>query len=77
MFNFEQCHEFYPESEEVEFRLAGIHLKTHNTKKGLAHLQKALDLNYDHYFIIEELFPSIYQRPSITKIISEFKKASG
>jgi len=76
MFNFEQCIEFYPESEEVEYRLAGINLKLQNISEGIVHLNNALNLNFDYNFILEELFPSIYKRPSITKIITHFKNAS-
>lgn len=74
--NFEQCSEFYPESEEVEYRLAGLYLKLNKPEEGYVHLNSALHINQDYDFIIQELFPSIYQRPSVNKIIESFKKAS-
>jgi tetratricopeptide (TPR) repeat protein len=76
MFNFEQCIEFYPESEEIEYRLAGLKLKLQKISEGLIHLNNALTLNYDYNFILEELFPTIYKRPSVAKFIAQFKKAS-
>ena len=76
MFNFEQCLEFYPESEEIEYRLAGLNLKLQKISEGIVHLNNALTLNFDYKFILEELFPSIYKRASVIKIIAQFKNAS-
>ena len=76
IFNFEQCVEFYPESEEIEYRLAGLNLKLQKISEGIVHLNNALTLNFDYNFILEELFPSIYKRASISKIIGQFKNAS-
>jgi tetratricopeptide (TPR) repeat protein len=76
IYNFEQCIEFYPESEEVEYRLAGLKLKLQNISEGVIHLNNALTLNFDYNFILEELFPTIYKRPSVAKIIAQFKNTS-
>jgi len=76
IFNFEQCVEFYPESEEIEYRLAGLNLKLQKNSEGIIHLNNALTLNFDYNFILEELFPSIYKRTSVAKIIEQFKNAS-
>ena len=76
IFNFEQCVEFYPESEEVEYRLAGLNLKLQKISEGIVHLNNALTLNFDYNFILEELFPNIYKRQSVAKIIAQFKNAS-
>jgi len=76
IFNFEQCVEFYPESEEVEYRLAGLNLKLQKISEGIIHLNNALTLNFDYNFILEELFPNIYKRQSVAKIIAQFKNAS-
>ncbi len=76
IFNFEQCVEFYPESEEVEYRLAGLNLKLQKISEGIIHLNNALTLNFDYNFILEELFPNIFKRQSVAKIIAQFKNAS-
>ncbi|MCO4822823.1 MAG: tetratricopeptide repeat protein [Flavobacteriaceae bacterium] len=76
IFNFEQCAEFYPENEEVEYRLAGLYLKLNKPEEGYVHLNSALHINKDYDFIIQELFPGIYKRPSVNKIIETFKKSS-
>lgn len=76
LYNYEQCLEFYPESEEVEYRLAGLNLKLQHIAEGIIHLNNALTLNFDYKFILEELFPNIYKRPSVAKIIAKFKNAS-
>jgi len=76
IFNFEQCVEFYPESEEVEYRLAGLNLKLQKISEGIIHLNNALTLNFDYNFILEELFPNVFKRQSVAKIIAQFKNAS-
>ncbi|MGS2726327.1 tetratricopeptide repeat protein [Psychroserpens sp. BH13MA-6] len=72
--NLIQAAEFYPETAEIEFRLAGLHFTLHESSKGHYHLKNALLLNSDYDFIIEELFPNILQKPSVQKVISETRK---
>jgi len=76
IFNFEQCVEFYHESEEVEYTIAGLNLKLQKISEGIIHLNNALTLNFDYNFIIEELFPNTFKRQSLAKTIAQFKKAS-
>ncbi len=76
IFNLNQAAEFYPDSEEIEFRLAGLHFADNNADQGYLFLESALKLNSDYLFIIEELFPIINQRESVQKIIQKYKKAS-
>ncbi|MGB3605862.1 MAG: tetratricopeptide repeat protein [Psychroserpens sp.] len=72
--NLIQAAEFYPETAEIEFRLAGLHFTLHESNKGQYHLKNALLLNTDYEFIIEELFPHIVKKPSVQYLISEAKK---
>ena len=76
IFNLNQAAEFHPEQPEIDYRLAGLHFKTNESEKGYYHLKNALRSNDEYYFIIEELFPNIYQRDSIQNLITEFKNAS-
>jgi tetratricopeptide (TPR) repeat protein len=72
-FNFTQALEYYPNSEELEFRLSGICLKLNNSETGYAHLLTALHINSEHVFILEELFPDVYNRKAVLQLIENFK----
>lgn len=76
IFNLIQTAEFYPNTAEIEYRLAGLYLLTHESDKGYFHLENALKLDKDYDFIIEELFPTIYKRKSIGKILEKFKNGT-
>ena len=72
-FNFVQALEYHPKSEELEYRLSGVCLKLNNTDAGYAHLLTAMHLNMEHVFILEELFPEVYQRKAVLQLIENFK----
>jgi tetratricopeptide (TPR) repeat protein len=74
--NLIQAAEFYPETAEIEFRLAGLHYSLLEIEKGQYHLKNGLLLNEEFHYIIDELFPKILNKPSIKKFISESKKSS-
>ncbi|WP_299099611.1 tetratricopeptide repeat protein [uncultured Winogradskyella sp.] len=76
IFNLLQATEFYPENSEVEYRLAGLYFKVHQSEEGRFHLKNATRINIDYSFIISELFPQLTDRPLIKAIISEAKKTS-
>lgn len=63
--NLLQAVEFYPETAEIEYRLAGLYFMLQEAEKGYYHLNHGLKLDYDYYIIIEELFPSIFARKSV------------
>ena len=74
--NLIQATEFYPETAEIEFRLAGLHFTLLEKDKGQYHLKNGLLLNEEYTFIIDELFPKILSKPSVKKFISDTKKSS-
>lgn len=76
IFNLIQTAEFYPDTAEIEYRLAGLYFLTNETDKGHFHLKNALKLDRDYDFIIEELFPSVYRRKSVEEIVLKFKNPS-
>jgi len=76
IFNLTQAAEFYPEHAEIEYRLAGLYFKTNETEKGYYHIKNALKYDNEYSFILEELFPRVYQIKSIQNIILNYKKAS-
>lgn len=76
IYNLIQAAEFYPETAEIEFRLAGLYYSTNETEKAQYHLKNGMLLNHEYYFILEELFPKVCNKPSVKRILSDAKKAS-
>jgi len=74
--NLIQALEFYPETAEIEFRLAGLYFSLNEGDKGYFHLNNGLKIDTEYYIIIEELFPSIFSRKSIKEMINSYLKAS-
>jgi len=72
IFSLIQTAEFYTESPEVEYRLAGCYFKTSESIKGRFHIENALVLDKEYIFIIEELFPTVFKRKSIKEIVAKF-----
>lgn len=70
VFNLLQAVEFYPETPEIEFRLAGLYFTMFQTEKGHYHLKNALIHNKEFSYILEELFPRISKKAAIKKLIS-------
>ena len=73
--NLLQAVEFYPETAEIEYRLAGLYFMLHEAEKGHFHLNNGLKMDYEYYIIIEELFPSIFARKSIKEKIKTHLKS--
>jgi tetratricopeptide (TPR) repeat protein len=71
VYNFEQAIEFYSESAELEYRLAGLYLALHETDKGTFHLKNAIKINEEYSFIIEELFPEVYNKIDVQSLLKQ------
>ena len=71
--NLLQAVEFYPETVEIEFRLAGLFLSLQQIEKGFFHLDVALGLDAEYSIIIEELFPKVFARKTIKDKIRAHK----
>ncbi len=74
--NLIEALDFYPETAEIEYRLAGIYFTLFENEKGQYHLKNGMLLNPEFSFIIEELFPLIAQHQMVINIISNPKKTS-
>lgn len=73
IFNLDQTAEFYPDNEEIEYRLAGLYHMMGKPNQGIIYLESALQLNIEFYFIIEELFPAVYLQNEVQEVISKYK----
>uniref|UniRef100_UPI00404A744F tetratricopeptide repeat protein n=1 Tax=Gelidibacter sp. TaxID=2018083 RepID=UPI00404A744F len=74
--NLIQAAEFYPETADIEYRLAGIYYTLLEPEKGQYHLKNGLLLDAESDFIIEELFPLIASQKKVQDFISNSKKSS-
>jgi tetratricopeptide (TPR) repeat protein len=71
--NLIQAAEFYPEEADIEFRLVGIYYGILETEKGSYHLKNALDFNAENLFIVEELFPLVYESTTFKKALKKLQ----
>ena len=67
--NLMQAEEFYPDTAEIEYRFSGLYFMLNEGDKGYFHLKNGLKLDSEYYIIIEELFPTIFERQSVKDII--------
>ena len=73
--NLIQAAEFYPEDAEIEFRLAGIYYGLLETEKGSYHLKNGLTFDAELIFIIEEIFPMVYQSTTFKNALKKLHKS--
>jgi tetratricopeptide (TPR) repeat protein len=69
-----QASEYYPEENEIEYRLAGLYYMNKDNTKAKFHLSNALRLNYDNYIILEDLFPLVWKKKIVHNYIAKHKK---
>ncbi|WP_224490018.1 tetratricopeptide repeat protein [Robertkochia flava] len=69
-----QAMQFYPEHSDLEYRLAGMYYMISDNLKGDYHLRNALSHNYEDHETIEVLFPTVYKRATVKKLISSFRE---
>ncbi len=67
----EKAYEKFPETAEIEYRLAGLHLSLNNPKEGLFHLHNALNLDADYAPIMEDLFPDIFANLTLEEFLNK------
>ncbi len=65
--------EFFPESFQIEYRLAGLNYMTGKLLKGKFHLCNGLRLSYKNHTIIKELFPVVWERKIVQTEILKHK----
>ncbi|PIB30242.1 hypothetical protein BFP78_14425 [Gaetbulibacter sp. 5U11] len=73
--NLIQAAEFYPEDAEIEFRLAGIYYSLLETEKASYHLKNGLTFDEELIFIIEEIFPMVYQSTTFKNALKKLHKS--
>ena len=69
-----QASEYYPEENEVEYRLAGLYFMIQDNTKAKFHLSNALRLNFDNYILLEDLFPVVWTKKMVQNYIAKHNK---
>ena len=69
-----QATEYFPEENEVEYRLAGLYFMIQQTDKAKFHLSNALRLKLENYTILEDLFPVVWARKMVQNYIAKHTK---
>ena len=69
IYNYQQASEFYNESAEIEYRLAGLYFSLNENSKGTFHLKNGLLINKEYTFIIDELFPEVLKNAQVKSIL--------
>ncbi len=69
-----QAAEYFPESFEIDYRLAGLHYLLQDTTKGKFHLVNALRLSPDNVGLLEELFPVVWDKKTVQNVITKHLK---
>lgn len=69
-----QASEFFPEENEIEYRLAGLYFMIQDNTKAKFHLSNALRLNFENYILIEDLFPVVWTKKTVQNYITKHKK---
>jgi hypothetical protein len=52
--------EYYPEENEIEYRLAGLYFMIKDNTESKIHLSNALRLNFE--YILEDIFPVVWTK---------------
>ncbi len=71
IYNFLQALEFHPEHAEIEYRLGGLYCSILEVETGIFYLKNALKNNPEYAFIIPELFPKVFSRKNIKKLLKQ------
>ena len=69
-----QATEYFPEENQIEYRLAGLYFMIQDKTKAKFHLSNGLRLNFDNYILIEDLFPMIWEEKTVQNYIAKHKK---
>ena len=69
-----QAMEYFPEDAEIEYRLAGFHMLLNEEEKANFHLSNGLRINSNLQTIIKDMFPTVWERPTVQDYIAKHAK---
>ncbi len=60
----------YKDFAEIEYRLAGLYFLTNHERLGLRCFKNALAIDYDYHTVAKELYPAIFEKEAIKKLLT-------
>ncbi len=66
--------EYFPENDEIEFRLAGLYFMLQKNIKAKFHLKCGIQINFDSIDILKNLYPVVWDMPMVQELIAKHKK---
>jgi tetratricopeptide (TPR) repeat protein len=66
--------EFFPEENQIEYRLAGMYYTLNELEKASFHLSNGLRLNFKNRKLLNELFPIVWENEIVKKYIKNHKE---
>lgn len=64
----------YPDFAELEYRISCLNFIVGDDKKGEKYMKQAMKNDFDYHVIFKEIFPSVFEMPSVKEMISHFSK---
>ncbi|MEC5166010.1 tetratricopeptide (TPR) repeat protein [Flavobacterium sp. PL11] len=68
-----QASEYFPEENEIEYRLAGLYFMLTDGTKAKFHLSNGMRLNIENIILLEELFPVVWAKKMVQNYIAKYK----
>ncbi|MFY0603465.1 MAG: tetratricopeptide repeat protein [Flavobacteriaceae bacterium] len=65
----------YKDFAEIEYRLSGLFFMLQKDNHGIAHLKKGLLIDFEYHVILKELYPTVFEKENVQKLLSNFIKA--
>lgn len=69
-----QASEYFPEENEIEYRLSGLYFMLSENIKAKFHLSNALRLKPENYILLEDLFPVVWAKKMVRNYIDKHNK---
>ena len=70
-----QSSEYFPEENQIEYRLAGLYFMLTDGTKAKFHLSNAMRLNLENVTLLEELFPGVWTKKMVQNYIEKYKNS--
>ena len=70
-----QSSEYFPEENQIEYRLAGLYFMLTDGTKAKFHLSNAMRLNLENITLLEELFPVVWTKKMVQNYIEKYKNS--
>ena len=70
-----KAQKIYKDFAEVAYRLSGLFFILNKEKYGFNHLITAMKIDYEYHTILNEIFPTVYDKPKVQKLLKDYKKA--